>query len=64
MKTDVLLSVTPDGKILDQMPVAVMCLPHIGNVPVMQYEITSDAKIMVADLNQYQMFQSCFWICA
>ncbi len=50
LKTDVLLSVTPDGKILDQMPVAVMCLPHIGNVPVMQYEITSDAKIMVCRL--------------
>ena len=50
LKTDVLLSVTPDGKILDQMPVAVMCLPHIGNVPIMQYEITSDAKIMVCRL--------------
>ena len=49
-RTDVLLSVTPEGEILDQMPVAVMCLPHIGNVPVMQYEITSDAKIMVCRL--------------
>ena len=48
--TDVLLSVTPDGEILDQMPVAVMTLPHIGNVPVMQYEITSDAKIIVCRL--------------
>lgn len=45
-RTDVLLSVTPDGKILDQMPVAVMAISR-GIIPVMQYAITSDAKIIV-----------------
>ena len=41
-----LLSVTPEGEILDQMPVAVM-LRTIGKIPIMQYEITSDAKVIV-----------------
>ena len=45
-RTDVLLSVTPEGEILDQMPVAVM-LRTIGKIPIMQYEITSDAKVIV-----------------
>ena len=49
-RTDVLLSVTPDGKILDQMPVAVMVYGSNDIIPVMQYEITSDAKIMVCRL--------------
>lgn len=46
-RTDVLLSVTPVGEILDQMPVAVMEMRAAGISPVMQYEITSDAKIIV-----------------
>lgn len=46
-RTDALLSVTPDGEILDQMPVAVMAYGSNDIIPVMQYEITSDAKIIV-----------------
>lgn len=48
-KTDVLLSVTIEGKILDQMPVAVWAsITGVkGWSPVMQYEITSDGKIIV-----------------
>ena len=46
-RTDVLLSVTPDGEILDQMPVAVMEQRSAGISPVMQYAITSDAKVIV-----------------
>ena len=42
-----LLSVTPDGEILDQMPVAVMEQRSAGISPVMQYAITSDAKVIV-----------------
>ena len=46
-RTDVLLSVTPEGEILDQMPVAVMVYGSNDIIPVMQYEITSDAKVIV-----------------
>ena len=42
-----LLSVTPEGEILDQMPVAVMVYGSNDIIPVMQYEITSDAKVIV-----------------
>lgn len=42
-RTDVLLPVTPNGEILDQMPVAVMAISR-GIIPVMQYEITSYRK--------------------
>ena len=48
-RTNMLLSVTSEGKILDQMPVAVMLLAH-DIIPVMQYRITSDAKLIVSRL--------------
>ena len=48
-RTDILLSVTTEGKILDQMPVAVM-IYTLDITPVMQYRITSDAKIIVSRL--------------
>ena len=48
-RTDVLLSVTPEGEILDQMPVAVMIIARDA-MPVMQYRITADAKIIVSRL--------------
>ena len=41
-RTDVLLSVTPEGEILDQMEQR-----SAGISPVMQYAITSDAKVIV-----------------
>ena len=44
-----LLSVTPEGEILDQMPVAVMIIARDA-MPVMQYRITADAKIIASRL--------------
>lgn len=47
-KTDVLLVVTPDGQIYDQLLVGVMTVGRKGEyIPVVQYKITEDAKIIV-----------------
>ena len=47
-KTDVLLVVTPDGQIYDQLLVGVMTIGKKGEyMPVVQYQITEDAKVIV-----------------
>lgn len=47
-KTDVLLVVTPDGQIYDQLLVGVMTIGKKGEyMPVVQYKITEDAKVIV-----------------
>ena len=47
-KTDVLLVVTPDGQIYDQLLVGVMIVGNKGEyIPVVQYQITEDAKVIV-----------------
>ena len=47
-KTDVLLVVTPDGQIYDQLLVGVMIVGNKGEyIPVVQYKITEDAKVIV-----------------
>lgn len=45
--TDVLVSVTPDGEVLDQMDVAVMTLGEESWAPIMQFEITQEGKVIV-----------------
>ena len=47
-KADVLLVVTPDGQIYDQLLVGVMTIGKKGEyMPVVQYQITEDAKVIV-----------------
>lgn len=46
-RTDVLLSVTPEGDVLDQMDVAVMTLGKESWAPIMQFEITQEGKVIV-----------------
>ena len=47
-KTDVLLVVTPDGQIYDQLLVGVMTIGKKGEyMPVVQYQITEEAKVIV-----------------
>ena len=47
-KTDVLLVVTPDGQIYDQLLVGVMTIGRKDEyMPVVQYKITEDVKVIV-----------------